>query len=393
MRLSSNGFLALIAPRILILLLVPVGLSLTLDGRASQASGTSQEPAVQTAPGVQSAPEQAKAEPPESEPVDQGLIQVQADVATVKSSDVRSLAASLGLEIRRETATTCSASGSRLEDFGDLGGERLPDLILIRRLSEPEPEGGPQPAASWGVFLLSWDGGRWQASRLGGVTDSCQLQAIQLARRRRGIALVTPGDEDGVLFPAVYSVRDHKAALLWDGQADNSLFHGAAHSVIKFRQAGAAAEMIVTGRADPGLLDFAPDGRRGFDVTTEYRWDGQAFVPGQTRFSANPDYVLYRFIAALHLRDFRAAYALVDPAKFMRADAPTLDTFRQFVEKNWPEFLDDQIFVARARDANAADDFAFALAAKHYAYDPTFSADGKLLVGLERETEPATEGP
>lgn len=370
-----------------------LALSLVSNGHASQATGASRQPAGQAPPATQDAPAAQQAEAPEPPPVDQDLLRVQSALAAVKAPNVRALAAALGLELRKEVDTTCSAAGSRLEEVGDLDGGRFPEVVLIRQLSELDASGGPPPSESWGLFLLAWGGAGWKASRLGAITESCQIQVIQLARRRRAIVVITPREEDNLLYPAVYGLKGHEAALLWDGQSDNSLFHGTAQSVVKFRLTGTAAEMVITGRADPGLLDFASGGRRGFEVTTEYHWDGRAYVPGQTHFTANPDYTLYQFIAALHLHDFRAAYALVAPAKFMHADAPTVDTFRQYVQKNWPEFLDDQIFVALETRASTADDFAFILPEKHYVYRPAFSADGKLLIDLVRETEAAADNP
>jgi hypothetical protein len=146
--------------------------------------------------------------------------------------------------------------------------------------------------------------------------------------------------------------------------------------------------MIQSGRADPGLLQFEPGGHRGFNATCVYHWDGQAYVPVRTEYSPGPDNNLYRFIAALHLHDFRSAYALIDPGKFLKTDAPSLEQFRQMIEENWPEFLDDRVFQAREADATSPDALAFELPDKHYVYRPTLSHDGKfLLTGLERKVE------
>ena len=147
-------------------------------------------------------------------------------------------------------------------------------------------------------------------------------------------------------------------------------------------------DMIVTGRADPGLLQFEPGGHRGFNARCVYHWDGQAYVPGQTEYSPGPDNSLYRFIAALHLHDFRSAYTLIDPGKFLKTDAPSLEKFRQMMEENWREFLDDQVFQAREANAGSPETLAFELPEKHYVYLPTLSTDGKfLLTGLERKVE------
>ncbi len=393
MRLLLRFSLARVSRRIPILVCLALAMSIVPFGYGTQGTATPAPPSGQAQPATQAAPVPQKAQAPEPPPIDQGLLRVQSAVAAIKAPEPRAVAATLGVELRKEAGTSCTAAGSQLQEVGALEGGRLPQLVLIRRLSEADPESGPQPSASWGLFLLAWDGAGWKASRLGVITESCQVQVIQLARRRRAIAVVTPREEDDLLYPAIYGLKGHEAALLWDGQSESSLFHAEAKSAIEFRQVGGVAQMIVRGRADPGLLDFAPNGRRGFEVTTEYHWDGRAYVPGQTQFSANPDYTLYQFIAALHLHDFHAAYALVDPTKFMHAEGPTVDTFRQYVQKNWPEFLDDQIFVARETRTTPADEFAFTLPAKHYIYRPAFSADGKHLTGLVRETEAATDNP
>jgi hypothetical protein len=125
-----------------------------------------------------------------------------------------------------------------------------------------------------------------------------------------------------------------------------------------------------------------------------YRWDGQAYVPaGRTEYESGPDNSLYRFIAALHMRDYRGAYALVDPSKFLTTDEPSLEKFRHTIEQTWPEFLDNQVFQAREASAGSPDALAFELPEKHLVYRPKLSKDGKfLLTGLEREIETGPAG-
>jgi hypothetical protein len=149
-------------------------------------------------------------------------------------------------------------------------------------------------------------------------------------------------------------------------------------------------ELVASGRADPGLLVFPPKGRRGFAARAMYKWDGKAYVPSKIEYSANQDYTLYRFIAALHLRDFRAAYALIDPAKFLGTQEPSLEAFRKQIETTWPEFLDDHIFEVQDSGQTALDDFTFALKRddKVYTYHPSFRPDTPhLLTSLERQEE------
>jgi hypothetical protein len=88
------------------------------------------------------------------------------------------------------------------------------------------------------------------------------------------------------------------------------------------------------------------------------------------------------------MHDFRSAYTLIDPGKFLKTDAPRLENFRQMIEENWREFLDNQVFQAREAQDGSPDALAFELPDKHYVYRPTLSNDGKfLLTGLERKVE------
>jgi hypothetical protein len=206
----------------------------------------------------------------------------------------------------------------------------------------------------------------------------------------RCIAVVNVMGEEALPYPAIFRVREHEAALVWDSQGEDNRYNALAHAQIEFQDNAKLdqTDMIVTGRADPGLLQFQPGGHRGFSARCVYHWDGQAYVPDQTEYSPGPDNSLYRFIAALHLHDFRSAYALIDPGKFLKTDAPSLEKFRQMMEENWREFLDDQIFQAREPEAGSPDTLAFELPEKHYVYLPTLSTDGRfLLLGLEREVE------
>jgi hypothetical protein len=144
-------------------------------------------------------------------------------------------------------------------------------------------------------------------------------------------------------------------------------------------------QMVADGRADPGLLVFPKTGSRGFDAQSVYHWTGNAFDPVKTEYTANRDFTLYRFIAALHLRDFRIAYSLTDPAKFLKTDKPTLEAFRKMIQDQFPEFLDDRIFKAPESGA-AANTFQLNLEDKVYVYTPSFSGGTPfLLTGLGRQ--------
>jgi hypothetical protein len=198
-------------------------------------------------------------------------------------------------------------------------------------------------------------------------------------------------DDPPTAYPAVFQIQDHAAKLAWDAQADDSRYASLIGSQVSFRESGGApAEMIVTGRADPGLLQFERNGHRGFKARAVYRWDGRAYVPAKTEYSANQDYTLYRFISALHLHDFRSAFALIAPAQFPGLDSPTLEAFRHLIQETWPEFLDDHVFEAPEAPAGSAENYVFVLplSDKQYVYRPSFSSEGKfLLTGFKRTEE------
>jgi hypothetical protein len=249
----------------------------------------------------------------------------------------------------------------------------------------PAPDSRPL----WCVYLLSWDGAHWKASRLIAGVEEYTPIVIKLGPPiGRGVALVIREGESEMPYPAVFQLRDHAATLLWDGQSDASLYKPFVKGQVSFHDsASAPALMIVTGRADPGLLQFDPNSHRGFQARAVYHWDGKAFTPAKTEYTANQDYTVYRFISALHLHDYRSAYALVAPAKFLNVDSPTLDAFRQYIQDNFPEFLRDEVFDAPEIPAGSPDAHIFVLSkpGTRNIYHPLFSSDGKfLLTGLSR---------
>ena len=212
----------------------------------------------------------------------------------------------------------------------------------------------------------------------------------------RGLAVIVLEGDPPIAYPVIFQVKDHAAKLLWDAQADDSRYQPLLQGRVSFQdKADAPAEMIVMGRADPGLLQVDRRGRRGFQARAVYHWDGKVFIPAKTEYSADQDYTVYRFLSALHLHDYRSAYALVVPAKFLNTDSPTLDAFRNFIQDNWPEFLQDEVFEAPELPAGSPDEHLFVLRKpdKHYVYHPVFSNDGKfLLTGLTRTQEAAARG-
>ena len=332
---------------------------------------------------------------PEPDPL---LDQVVALAAGVTRPDIAVL--SQALHVGEKVEDDPSLPPKTLAPLGDLDGDGVPEMVLSWPLPAIERDAAsaaiPGQHLLWSFYLLSWNRTSWKASSLGSAIGESTVRAINLARPLgRAIAVVT--SESPSVYPSVFQIKDHAAVLLWDSQADQSRYEPLLQGHVEFQSHGSAsAEMIVSGRADPGLLEIDPNGRRGFNARAVYHWDGQAYMPVSTVFSPNQDYTLYRFISALHLHDFRSAYALIVPGQFLAAAAPTVDSFREFIRDTWPEFVGDSVFRAREAPAGSPDDYAFELSVpgKHYLYRPTFSTDGKLLLtGLTRTTEVVAAEP
>ena len=329
------------------------------------------------------------------------LPQINAAIQSVTAPDAAALAKALRIGEAQEGAAA-GAPPNTLATIGDVDGDGVPEMILKWAIPDIAMGGevAPAPDSSplWGVYLLSWDGAHWKASRLVAGVEDFKLVVINLsAPVGRALAVIMQEGDPPVPHPAVFQFKDHVATLLWNAQADDSRFQPLLQGQVSFRvHAEAPAEMIETGRADPGLLHVAPSGHRGFEARAVYHWDGKAFIPAKTDYTADQDYTLYRFISALHLHDYPSAYALVVPAKFLNADAPTLDAFRHFIQDNWPEFLQNEVFEAPEVPAGARDDHFFLLPKPDSVkvYHPVFSSDGKfLLTGLtsSREAAPAEQ--
>jgi hypothetical protein len=325
---------------------------------------------------------------------DEILAGIQAVLGTVPAPDLGVLGQAFDTTVKKQDEASNESSAVELIELGDLDGDGVPEValkLLLTETSQEDAQGKASPTFLRGLYLLSWDGTRWKASRLAAPAENPQFKVVRLGKSTgRCIAVVNVMGEEAVPYPVIFQVREHEAALLWDSQGGDNRYNGLEHGRIEFQDNAKLdqTDMIVTGRADPGLLQFEPGGHRGFSARCVYHWDGQDYVPAQTEYSPGPDNSLYRFVAALHLHDFRSAYTLIDPGKFLKTDAPSLEKFRQTIEENWREFLDDQIFQAREANAGSPDTLAFQLPEKHYVYLPTLSTDGRfLLIGLERKVE------
>jgi len=368
----------------------------------NQTLDETQQPADQPNPNGEQEPAKTGPEPSQSsgtEQQDEMLAGIRAALENVSAPDFGPLGQAFDTTVKKPDEVQGEPSPMELIDLGDLDGDGVPEIALEVRLAEASQENAQEqaPPSLWrGLYLLSWDGTHWKASPLTVSGQNFQFKVVRLGKSAgRCIAVVNIIGEGALPFPSIYQVRDHEAALLWDSQAGDNRYNALEHGQIEFQDNAKLdqTDMVVTGRADPGLLQFEPEGHRGFGAKCIYHWDGEAYVPGRTEYSPGPDNNLYRFIAALHLRDFRSAYALIDPGKFLNTDAPSLEQFRRLIETDWPEFLDDQVFQAREAKAGSPDALAFELPDKHYVYRPTLSNDGKfLLTGLERKIERPAQG-
>ena len=318
--------------------------------------------------------------------------ELKSKLGSVDSVEPVAVAKALATELAAKYTDVSDSPTNVLSSLGDLDGDGTPELVLKWWQGTGAGGGADSEAAlgtAWALFLIARDGAHWRASSLVEGSEAMDLGLIKLASgAKNDLAIVLYHGETEVPYPVVFEVRNHVALLVWDGRSDDTLYKGYDYGQLDFQDVNGdgLTEMVLTGREDPGLLVFPKDSQRGFTARTTYAWNGKAYVPAKIEYSLNPDYTLYRFISALHMHNFKAAYALIDPKRFLEADEPTADMFKQRIQDSWPEFLDDQIFEAQVVGPSAPEDYSFALpeSPQHYVYRPKFSEGGKVLVGLER---------
>jgi hypothetical protein len=321
-----------------------------------------------------------------------GTTAIQAALARVHSPGLQALAGALGM--------TSSQIGQRAFEDSDVGMEALNSLgegrasavaVKWRPLDQGqnmEALGEPK------LYLLSWNGEGWQASYLMPAADTLTLQALPVAGGAEPLfAVIIYRGATAVPYPVIFRLQDHQASLVWDGRSDSTSYTGYDYGSVQFERAGDASVpvMIAAGQADPGLLIFPASQEqtgRGFQVATAYIWKNNAYIPLRTEYTHNRDYILYSFIAALHLHDFKAAYSLIDPGQFLKSKKPTLEIFRETIQNAWPEFIDDRIFEVPERPEIDPEGHTFILrlgGGKANVYHPTFTPrpDYK-LTGLSR---------
>jgi hypothetical protein len=321
-----------------------------------------------------------------------GTTAIQAALARVHSPSLQALAVAL--------AMTPGQIGQQAFEDSDVGMEVLNSLGEGRASAvgakwRPADQGQYMEAAGEPkLYLLSWNGEGWQASYLMPAANTLTLQALPVEGGAEPLfAVVIYRGTTAVPYPVIFRLQNHQASLVWDGRSDSTSYTGYDYGSIQFEKAGGASVpvMIATGQADPGLLVFPASQEqtgRGFQVATAYIWKNNAYIPLRTEYTHNRDYVLYSFIAALHLHDFKTAYSLIDPGQFLKTKKPTLELFRETIQKAWPEFIDDRIFEVPERPGIDSEGHNFTLrlgGRKANVYHPTFTPgpDYK-LTGLGR---------
>lgn len=328
----------------------------------------------------------------ESKPTVAGVAPIQLAVGSIHSPDLHALAGALGLSSAQIGRQAFEDSSIGMEDIRGLGEGGAPAVVVKWRLAgegqTPETQSKPK------VYLLSWDGKGWQASYL---TDSSEALTVEVLPEEGStaslFAVIVYRGLTAVPYPVIFRFQDHHASLEWDGRSDSSSYTGYDYGSIEFKKAGESdvPVMVVAGQADPGLLMFPSSQeqtKRGFQVVTAYVWKNGAYVPFRKGYTQNRDYVLYSFIAALHLHDYQKAYSFVVPGQFLETKKPTLKLFRETIQNAWPEFIGDQIFEVPSRPMMDPDSHTFILrlgGGKMNVYHPAFTPgpDYK-LTGLAR---------
>jgi hypothetical protein len=357
------------------------------------AAGQKQTPATQFSASI---PAQATVPQTETAP-EQGvttsmarLAAIQKAITGVHSPGLQALAGALGITPAQIGQQAFEDSDIGMEAISGLGHGGISAVAVKWQPTDQGPSAKDEPE----LFLLSWDGVGWQASYLMEAADALTLEALATEESAAPLfAVVIYRGTVAVPYPLIFRLQAHHASLVWDGRSDSTSYTGYDFGSIQFEKAGEGdvPVMIAAGQADPGLLIFPASQEqtgRGFQVATAYVWKNDAYVPLRTEYTHNQDYALYSFIAALHLHDFKTAYALIDPSQFLNTKEPTLKLFREQIEKVWPEFIDDRIFEVPERPEIDPESHEFVLrlgGGKMNAYRPTFTAGPEYrLTGLER---------
>ena len=321
-----------------------------------------------------------------------GTTAIQAALARVHSPSLHALAGALAMTRAQIGQQVFEDSDVGMEALDSLGEGRASAVAVKWRPADQgqNMEAGGEPK----LYLLSWNGEGWQASYLMPAADNLTLQALPVAGGAEPLfAVVIYRGATAVPYPVIFRLQNHQASLVWDGRSVSTSYTGYDYGSVQFKEAGDASipVMIAAGQADPGLLIFPASQEqtgRGFQVATAYIWKNNAYIPLRTEYTHNRDYILYSFIAALHLHDFKTAYSLIDPRQFLKKKKTTLELFRETIQNAWPEFIDDRIFEVPERPGIDPEGHTFVLrlgGGKMNVYHPTLTPgpDYK-LTGLAR---------
>ena len=320
------------------------------------------------------------------------LAAIQKAIAGVHSPGLQLLAGALGLSSGQVGQQAFEDSTDGMEPIRGLGHGGNSTVAVKWQPVDQGQSAKDEPK----LFLLSWDGVGWQASYLMEAADALTLEVLATEGSAAPLfAVVIYRGTTAVPYPVIFRLQDHHASLVWDGRSDSTSYAGYTFGSVQFEKAGEGnvPVMIAAGQADPGLLVFPASQEqtgRGFQVATAYVWKNDAYIPLRTEYTHNQDYVLYSFIAALHLHDFKTAYSLIDPGQFLNTKKPTLELFRETIRNVWPEFIDDHIFEipVAARPEIDPEDHIFILRlgdGRMNGYRPTFTAGPDYrLTGLKR---------
>lgn len=317
---------------------------------------------------------------------------IQAAIASVNTPSLRGLAGALGLTSSQIGRKAFEDHEIGMESINAIKGSSVPEVDVKWRHSSPGQSAPIEREAN--LYLLSWGGKAWVASYLTPAIDALTVKVLSGTESSKSlIAVILFRGATAVPYPVIFQLSGHHASVAWDSRAPTSLYSGYDYGSIQFVKArnAAAPVMIAAGLADPGLLVFPPsteNSGRGFQVATAYAWQNNAYVPIRTEFTHNRDYTLYRFISALHLHEYKTAYSLIDPKRFLGTSKPSLKLFRERILKAWPEFTDDQIFEVPSGAESKRGSHIFVLklkGGKEYVYHPTFTSGPEyLLTGLKR---------
>lgn len=317
---------------------------------------------------------------------------IQTAIQDVHSPSLQALARALGLSSAQIGQKAFEDSEIGMRPISVINGNVVPEVAV--KWKPPPPPRSVRVESEPALYLLSWDGKSWLASFLTPALDALTVRVLPATEEATPLfAVVLYRGMTAVPYPVIFWFRDHHASVAWDSRAPNSLYSGYDYGSIQFEKNKNmnVPVMIATGLADPGLLVFPPSSEhdgRGFRVAAAYVWRGNAYSPIRSEFTHNRDYTLYRFIAALHLHEYKTAYSFIDPKQFLKTNKPSLKLFREKILKDWPEFIDDQIFQVPSKPESKPGSHIFLLKLKHkkkYVYYPTFTSGPKyLLTGLKR---------